>query len=163
MRPENWRDLPVWAFDPDELDEGYWVEHDRLDPDDPPKDPGGLGRTVAYAGFTWGEAIDAENKFLCDIRIHHAYPVPAVVQLSTLPREVWVGIPVFHPCEQRGAECNWHCYDVGVVVEVEPDPDFAEYGEWRVTFQGACGNGGWTLHYSPKNLWVPKALADRLT
>lgn len=170
-RPDNWKDLPVWECDND-MCEGYWVDRERLDPADPPLCPEhdchklGADDHAKYAGFTWGEAMDAENKFLCDIPIHHSLPVPEVVQLSTLPQELWMGLPVFHPFGQKGREgeieCEWFSYDVGVVVEVVPDPHFAQYGEWRVHFQGACGSGGWTLGYSPTNLWVPKVLADRL-
>ena len=155
-RPDNWRDLPVWVMSPDEFESGYWVDASHQDPEDPPSDPEDLGQRVVYAGFTWGEAVDAENKFLCAIRIHHSIPVPQVVLLSTLPQEMWMGLPVFHPMSQRGEVANWHAYDVGVVIDVYPDPDFAEYGEWKVRFQGGVGSGGWTLAYSPTNLWVPK-------
>ena len=84
-------------------------------------------------------------------------------QLSDLPRDVWVGLPVYHPQSQYGTECNWATYDIGVVVKVEPDPDFADDGVWRVTFHGSCGPRSWTLYYGADNLWVPRQLADRIS
>lgn len=146
--------------------EDFWVDSDRLDPGDPPLCPNrdchpvGARDAVRYAGFTWGEAVDASNRFNCDVRVHYSQPVPELVQLSTIEGE-WIGLPVFHPSCQKGVSCDWHSYDVGVVVEVFPDPHFE--GETRVRFQGACGDGGWTLQYSARNLWVPKRLADLLS
>ena len=154
--------------------DGHWVAHGLTDPSAPPLCPDRHthGRRASdfavYAGFTWGEASEAEDRFLCSIPVYYSTPVPELVQLSTLPRERWLGLPVFHPFAQaETAEgevtCDWHRYDVGVVVEIEPDPVwFEEHGEWRVHFQGGCGDGGWVLHYSPTNLWVPRVLADRL-
>ncbi len=87
----------------------------------------------------------------------------ARVELAPLPRDTWIGLPVFHPFEQRGTICSWHTYDVVVVTHVAMDADFGEsLGSMRVGFRGACGDGGWSLTYSPENLWVPKVLADRL-
>lgn len=173
-RPETWQSLPVWVCENRDC-EGFWATLDHTDPSSPPLCPEhdcherGASDHAVYAGFTWGEAAKAQNKFSCDIPVYYATPVPELVQLSTLPRELWLGLPVFHPFSQAETPegdpvCSWHTYDVGVVVAVEPDPDwFEEHGEWRVHFQGAVGDGGWTLHYGPSNLWVPKVLAQRLS
>lgn len=91
-----------------------------------------------------------------------------LVQLSTLPQERWRGLPVFCPACQVGDTPYWTTqddpfrdpededgarYDVGVVLDWEPDPDFADLGVIRVRFLGDCGS---TLRYSSTNLWVPK-------
>lgn len=94
-----------------------------------------------------------------------------LVQLSTIPQERWRGLPVFHPGCQQGDTPYWTgaddpfqdrnedeqgaLYDVGVVLDWEPDPDFAD--QIRVRFLGDFGS---TLRYSPENLWVPKKFAD---
>ena len=85
-----------------------------------------------------------------------------LVQLSTLPESRWRGLPVFHPMEQRGDTPEWlsddpgdhgePSYDVGVVLDWEPDPHFADLGVIRVRF---LMNMGSTLRYASSNLWVP--------
>lgn len=87
-----------------------------------------------------------------------------LVPLSTLPRP-WAGLAVYHPMLQKGGVPYWHTsdytgvdaellepderdeysYDTGVVVDT-----FTLDGDLRVRFD--CG--GYTLHYSPTNLWV---------
>ena len=78
-------------------------------------------------------------------------PIPGavsqVVQLSTLPRELWVGLPVFHPHAQQGSLPDWESFDTGVIIEVKPDPDFP--GTDRCQFvAGFCG-GTSSLGYGP--------------
>ena len=94
----------------------------------------------------------------CEVPVHTTEPIPEVVQLSTLPREFWEGMPVFHPLSQDGDKASWHAYDVGVVVEVRPDADFPGF---RCRFLHSIGGESGTLIYGPNNLWVPKVLADR--
>lgn len=100
-----------------------------------------------------------------------------LVQLSTLPQENWKGRAVFHPMEQQGDVPNWEMsgedfaehlatfaedyrywqtradYDVGVVLDWEPDPHFAEMGIIRVRFVMDSGS---TLRYASSNLWTPR-------
>lgn len=153
--PENWRELPVWRCGNCESD--GWAT------DEPSPTCPECGHPAERAGFTWGEAKEAEERFLCAIPVTYSIPVPELVQLSTLPRTRWEGLPVFHPTSQQEGEggviCDWRIYDVGVVVSVGRDPDF---GDWRCVFQGACGDQGWVLRYSATNLWVPKVLARQL-
>jgi hypothetical protein len=105
--------------------------------------------------------VEATERFgFDDFPVHMPEPVLEVVQLSTLPRELWVGLPVLHPCGQSGATPNWLVYDVGIVVEVFEDSDLP--GEFRCRFVHSMGQANGTLQYSPDNLWVPKTLADRL-
>jgi hypothetical protein len=111
------------------------------------------------AGYTYGEVVDACARFGCQVPIHRAQPVPEVIQLSTLPRELWEGMPVFHPLSQDGDRASWLSYDVGIVVEVQPDPDVEGF---RCRFVWAIGEKSGSLRYSADNLWVPKVLADRL-
>jgi hypothetical protein len=108
-----------------------------------------------------------------------------LVQLSSLPEETWLGRAVFHPLEQRGdddgnvvaiwtltdedreiaaffgdpvSEDAWDTeYDVGVVKEWEPDPDFADLGVVRVTFVMCAGH---VLRYASTNLWTPRLRND---
>ncbi len=102
-----------------------------------------------------------------------------LVQLSTLPEKFWLGLPVFHPCEQIGNEPKWTdpdidlypedfideqgipidpvAYDVGSVIGWGPDEHFPEVT--RVHF---LTGHGYSLRYGSWNLWVPKALADNL-
>ncbi len=103
-----------------------------------------------------------------------------LVQLSTLPETSWKGRAVFHPLEQRGTTAMWTItqqdveddlevskelnidpspmiagdasYDVGVVLDWEPDPHFADLGVIRVHFIMSNGCG---LRYSSDNLWTP--------
>lgn len=86
--------------------------------------------------------------------------VSQVVQLSTLPRELWVGLPVFHPQEQQGSLADWESFDVGVVIDVEPDADFPD--EYRCQFVAGFIGETSTLRYAPWNLWVPADLAARI-
>lgn len=98
-----------------------------------------------------------------------------LVQLSTIPESQWRGLAVFHPMEQRGDVPTWvitaedredaiaigHpipddetvAYDVGVVMDWEPDPHFADLGVIRVRFLMSMGS---TLRYASTNLWVPR-------
>ena len=100
--------------------------------------------------------------------LHDGAPPFHLVQLSTLPQEQWRGLPVFHPGCQMGDTPYWTgasdpdgdrdedeqgpLYDVGVVLDWEPDPDFADLGVIRVRFLGSFGS---TLRYASSNLWVP--------
>jgi len=94
-----------------------------------------------------------------------------LVQLSTIPQNKWLGLPVFHPYCQIGKTPYWNrknnsyenekhkhynegsLYDVGVVFSWYPDPEFADLGVIRVRF---IGDNGSTLCYSSDNLWTPK-------
>ena len=86
------------------------------------------------------------------------FPVPDLVQLSTLPPAAWVGLPVFHPC--RGTRANWLRYDVGVILAVNSDPDFPT--ELQCRFVQSLDGHAHTLHYHPDNLWVLRVLAERI-
>lgn len=101
----------------------------------------------------------------------HPFPF-GLVQLSTFPRETWIGRAVLHPASQVGTSPYWReedCpyydpeggdtpgwgYDVGIVTgweannwREEPDNPAAH----EVTF--LTGMGG-SLHYGAYNLWVP--------
>ena len=151
----DWRELPVWKC-PDDACGKQWASADRTS--SCPFCHSGLGD---LAGFTCGEAADAAERFgFGELAIHIAEPVPDLVQLSTLPRVLWVGLPVFHPCAQDGLIPNWLRYDVGVVVDVSEDRDFA--GEFTCRLAHSNDGNGGTLRYPPHNLWVPTALAQRL-
>lgn len=115
----------------------------------------GLGRGRA-AGFTLQEVHAAAEKygFLGDLPPQLEGPTFELVNLSSIPRSRWVGLPVFHPL------INWLRYDVGVVVEVFPDPDIQ--GEYRCRFVGSNLQGASTLHYAAAHLWVPAPLARHL-
>lgn len=92
-----------------------------------------------------------------------------LVQLTTIPQDQWRGLPVFIPQCQVGDTPYWTgaddpfgdrdedeqgaLYDVGVVLDWEPDPDFADLGVIRVRFLGSFGS---ILRYSAQTLWVPK-------
>jgi hypothetical protein len=114
------------------------------------------------AGFTYGEVLEAAERlgFVEDVPVHLAEPVPELVQLVTLPRDVWIGLPVFHPSSQTNVEATWLVYDTGIIVSVEEDRDFE--GEFRCSFITSVGPHNTALRYGPNNLWVPKVLADRL-
>ena len=96
-------------------------------------------------------------------------PPLELVQLSDVREQLWAGIPVFHPHYQVGNTPRWlsdsdedfgdAAYDVGVVFEWGPDPDFADIGIVRVAF---VGDGGSVLRYASTNLWVPKTLCERI-
>jgi len=114
------------------------------------------------AGLTLHEARDAENLFGCDIDVYTPTPLPfEVVKLSTVPQHLWVGMPVFHPFGQMGDLANWFRYDIGVVTEVFPDPDFHEVIRCRFIMSG-LGSGAGSLQYGSENLWVPKQVAERV-
>lgn len=152
-------DTPVWRC-LDDLCEEVWAQAET-----PPFCPacGPLMKSsVEPAGFTVGEAREVGDRFGVDVPIFIPKPIPLeLVQLSTLPEDTWVGMPVFHPCEQSGEGANWHRYDVGIVIEVYPDPHFEGMRQCRF-LHGVLGSGNGTLHYAPNWLWVPKVLADRV-
>ena len=95
----------------------------------------------------------------------------SLVQLSTLPREEWIGKVVYHPRAQADStpywcdadlpdilRCSGHTdetirYDVGVVNSFEPDPHFHDLGYWRVAFSVPGGKYG-NLYYNQDNLWI---------
>ena len=103
-----------------------------------------------------------------------------LIQLSLLPSETWKGRAVFHPMEQGLNGPLWEMseedfaenlreypeddrdwqrrtdYDVGVVLDWEPDPTFAD--EVRVQF---VMDSGCTLRYASSNLWTPKLWCDK--
>jgi len=120
------------------------------------------GIPVERTGFTYGDVAEAAEKFgfRGDLPVHVPVPVPDLVQLSTLPQDTWIGLPVFHPMEQQGILANWLLYDTGIVLEVYPDPDFP--GELQCRFVVSLGGHATTLHYQPDNLWVPSTLAKRI-
>lgn len=125
------------------------------------KNPLDFVKPPKYAGYTTDEAVEAENKFLCDIKFHRPEPIPfELVKLSTIPQDKWVGCPVFHPLGQMGDLANWHRYEMGTVIEVYPDPDFIDLLRCRFLMAEYEHQG--TLAYGPDNLWVPKPLAEHL-
>ena len=150
-RPERWREMPVWRCARDGLCQEQWATWDdapRCHSCDRPAEP---------AGFTWGEAESARERFLCEVPVHYPMPIPEVVQLSSLPQEIWVGLPVLHPLGDAGPDADWFYYDVGVVSEVIPDRDLPDSPDCRFIHS----HHG-TLRYPAARLWVPKVLADRL-
>lgn len=118
---------------------------------------------VQSAGFTYGEAVAAAEHFGFDreVPVHLVYPVPTLVQLTSLPVETWMGLPVFHPMAQEGINADWRTYDIGVIVEVSKDIDYGE-GEYCCRFLYSIGGSSGTLIYSAWNLWVPEQLANSL-
>lgn len=154
---ERWREMPVWRCTQSDVCGEQWASESA-------------GATCPFCyvgrgestGFTCGEVAAAAERFGfgSELPIHIPWPVPDVVQLSTLPRDTWEGLPVFHPCGQDGDVPNWLRYDVGVIVNVFQDPDLA--GEFRCRFVHSTGEYNSTLQYGPSNLWVPRALAARL-
>lgn len=106
-----------------------------------------------------------------------------LVPLSSVSQETWKGRAVFHPGGgQEGfapSGCQWvadedtypddeegnpqcvgdPCYDVGVVLRWEPDPNFADLGVVRVWFIGSMGS---LLHYGSWNLWTPNITTTRM-
>lgn len=100
---------------------------------------------------------------------HDLFPFD-LVQLSTFPRETWIGRAVMCPGSQVGDTPHWlaedcpfyqpdeepgPAYDVGIVVSWETEtfrgePDNPAAHE--VTF--LTGMGG-SLHYGAYTLWVP--------
>lgn len=100
-------------------------------------------------------------------RLGPGSPPFRLVQLHEIPVDEWVGKPVFHPGQQRGATAYWTResapgvegedpgpqYDVGVVVRWEADAwepdDSALHDVWFLIGDGC------TLRYSAWNLWVP--------
>ena len=152
-KPNDWRDLPVWRCSETEVCGEQWASARQ-------------GETCPFChlgagqptGFTCGEAAEAADKFgFGDFPVHIPQPLPELVQLSSLPSDAWIGMPVFHPSSQQGTTANWLAYDVGVVIAIESDPDLP--GESRCRFLISSET---SLIYSPDNLWVPKALAVRL-
>ena len=155
-RDQQWREMPVWKCSESDVcgEQWAWWDNQSLCPFCH------LGRGE-QTGFRCGEVADAAERFgFDDFPVHIPEPVPEVVPLSTLPQETWVGLPVFHPCGQDGTVANWLLYDVGIVVKVLPDADLP--GEFRCRFVHSIGQANGTLQYGPDNLWVPKALAQRL-
>lgn len=93
-----------------------------------------------------------------------------LVQLSTVPKDKWIGLAVFHPLSQVGNKASWNSnhlvckfthggssteqvmplpqYDVGVIISFKYD-DLARMQQ--VSFVGACGS---VLRYAETNLWV---------
>jgi hypothetical protein len=156
-RARNWREMPVWKCSEVDVCGEQWAWWDNES--SCPFCHCGRGERT---GFDCGEVADAAEKFgFDDFPVHIPEPVPEVVQLSTLPRDAWVGLPVFHPCGQAGTVANWLLYDVGIVVEVCADTQVP--GEFRCRFVQSMGSAHDTLLYSPDNLWVPKTLAQRLS
>jgi len=151
------RNIPVWRCSQRDVCGEQWATWEE-------------GTTCPYChvgigertGFTYGDVVNATDKFGFggDIPVHVPQAVPDLVQLSTLPQDTWVGLPVFHPCGQQGTNANWLVYDVGVVLEVYPDPDFAD--ELQCRFITSMGGRNSTLRYHPSNLWVPRVLAERI-
>jgi|GEM_PF-6355176 len=144
--------------------------------DDPPQDcpscTGPVGRAVGmqsgapirYLGtLTEIRATEAAQGIeLYDSPVRIPKPPPFdLVPLTNVPRDMWLGLPVFKPTWQAGigadAVCSWYGWDVGVIAEIYPDPNFE--GETQVHFIDAYQG----LHYDPRWLWVPKGLADRLS
>ena len=156
MANDDWRDLLVWRCSEEDCGKqwGTWLAASPC-----PFCHCGSGRST---GFTCGELAAAAEKFGFDgdLPVHIPVPVPEVVQVSTLPRETWVGLPVFHPFSQEGGTPNWLVYDVGVIVDVFADPDLED--EFRCRFVYSVGTQNGTFLYAPSNLWVPKVLAKRL-
>jgi hypothetical protein len=156
QKSTQWRGMPVWKCSERDVCGEQWAWWDSNT--SCPFCHSGHGEPT---GFTCGEMLDAAERFgFDDFPVHIPEPVPEVVQLSSLPQNRWVGLPVFHPCGQEGPVANWLLYDVGVVVEVCPDSDFP--GDLRCRFVHSMGDAKGILQYGPDNLWVPKVLADLL-
>ncbi|MNL01854.1 hypothetical protein D3C87_1223390 [compost metagenome] len=153
----DWRDIPVWRCPQSDVCGEQWAT--RNEGTSCPFCHAGIG---VLAGFTYGDLVNAADHFGfgADLPVLLPEPVPDLVQLSTLPQDIWIGLPVFHPCSQEGTDANWLLYDVGVVLEVYPDPDFPS--EFQCRFVTSAGGRSTTLHYQPSNLWIPRALAERL-
>ena len=115
-------------------------------------------------GFTCRDLIEAEEKFGFQekLPVHIPIPVPELIQLSMIPSEMWVGLPVYHPCSQDVTGCNWLLYDVGVVVEVLADSNPNSADKFQCRFVTSDGSFPGMLEYKPSNLWVPKSIAERL-
>ena len=153
----NQQSIPIWRCPRQDLCGAMWATRDEGTTC--PFCHGGSGQP---AGFTWGELARAaeEFNFNGELPVLLPVPVPELVQLSTLSVDIWEGLPVFHPCGQDEFHTNWLLYDVGVVLEVYPDPDISD--ELKCRFVASMGGDSVTFHYHPANLWVPRALAVRL-
>ena len=156
-RNADWQNIPVWRC-PRVGDCGVqWATWDE-----------GTTCPICHlgrgepTGFTCGEVAKVAEDFGFAEALPVLMPelVPELVQLSTLPANLWIGLPVFHPSSQEGNLPTWLVYDVGVILEVCPDPDFE--GELQCRFVTSMGGRSATLRYSPSNLWVPRVLAERL-
>jgi hypothetical protein len=156
-RRSDWRSLPVWRCSELDVCGAQWATSEEGT-----TCPFCHCRTGQSTGFTCGELQEAAERygFGGDLPVHIPEPVPDLVQLVTLPRRAWIGLPVFHPCAQDGTNANWLSYDVGVVLEVCPDPDSPR--ELQCRFVTSVLGRSATLHYGPDNLWVPRVLAERL-
>lgn len=109
-------------------------------------------------GFTYGEACEAAEKYgFEEILIHVPNLVPELVQLTEISKDLWIGLPVYHPLSQSGVECNWLTHDLGILTEFYHDPDIK--GVIRCRFVTSHIH---SLEYMATNLWVPKSLVDRL-
>lgn len=92
-----------------------------------------------------------------------------LVQLSTLPEELWFGRTVFSPHAQAGTNAFWRgvedpnhmfydemyagqlMYDLGMVAGW-----WEEQGDTRVRFTSCCAGESWSLQYSAQCLWTPR-------
>lgn len=156
-RKSDWQSIPVWRCPQTDICGEQWVTWNEGTTC--PFCHSGLGERT---GFTYGDLARAADEFgFCgDLPVLVPVPVPDLVLLSTLPQHKWIGLPVFHPCGQDGANANWLLYDVGVVLDVYPDPDFPS--DLQCQFVTSQIGRSATLHYRPSNLWVPRILAERL-
>ena len=154
-KAEPWRDLAVWRCTGSDGCGEQWSSWN-----DESSCPF-CGDRGERADFTYGEISDACERYGCEVPVHLAEPIPAVVRLSTLPRELWEGMPVLHPLSQEGDRANWSAYDVGVVIEIVSDEDFP--GGWRCRFLCGVGSNSGTLLDGPDNLWVPRILVHRFS
>lgn len=166
-------EMGVWHCQETEWDCETWAAPLGDPPKDCPSCTGPVGRAlkmisgapIVYLGtleeMRQKEAAQGIAPHDSPIRIPKPPPLE-LVPLQTLPREKWSGLPVFHPSGQCGigadAVCSWYRYDVGLIVEVYPDPHFE--GELQVRFVN--DDSGYGLSYAPCWLWVPKVLALNL-
>lgn len=105
-------------------------------------------------------------------------PPDGLVQLSTLPRDTWVGRSIFHPMQQAGGVPYWrpkgaprifhdedvdperYDYDVGVVVKFILSEEFYKDGvndddHYQVWFKEPSDKNEWDgLHYGADNCWT---------
>jgi len=145
--------LPVWRCSETDVCGEQWASARAADTC--PFCHLGIGQST---GFTCDDVAEAATKYgFSDFPVHMPQPLPELVQLSSLPSDLWIGLPVLHPSGQVGKTANWLLYDVGIVTALESDPDLA--GEFRCRFITSSES---SLIYSPGNLWVPKILAQRL-
>ncbi|VAX03051.1 hypothetical protein MNBD_GAMMA19-890 [hydrothermal vent metagenome] len=141
---------PLWLC-PDKTCNSKWLTDEE-------------GLTCPYCHLATGiksnkKYSDVQNEIKKDDKNEYLipYPVPELVPLTSLPMELWIGLPVYHPCGQEGNVCNWLLYDIGILVEILPDKNFED----EIECMFIVGSQS-SLIYSASNLWVSKKLVGHL-